>query len=180
MLASSLATLPEEHHEHAAPDLSEAWEFTFNKTVKPFIIYLQTVFSALSSIMDVLWALPETPPNHKLGKWGQSKRGLSVALRNHSRILSRRETGSDILFNSRVATWKRDPERNGLLEPISCWVMCFTAYRWEIWVFWRFSWPAQEHTCRTGIQNPPVLFFFFFSFSQCSFSLPPTQDVTLA
>lgn len=109
MLTSSLATLPEEHHERAAPDLSEAWEFTFNKTFKPFIIYLQTVFSALSSIMGVLWALPET---HPFTNWeNEAKAKGAYPLRNHVRILSRRETGSDILFNSQVAVWKGPREK---------------------------------------------------------------------
>ena len=50
----SLATLPEEHLELATPDLSEAREFKFNKAFRPFKMYLQTVFSALFSIMGVL------------------------------------------------------------------------------------------------------------------------------
>lgn len=98
MLTSSLATLPVEYHEHAAPDLSEAWEFTFNKTFKPFIIYLQTVFSALSTIIGMLWALPDT---HPFTYW-ENKANAKGAypLRNHLRILSRGEIGSDIFFNS--------------------------------------------------------------------------------
>lgn len=82
MLTFSLATLPEEHIEHATPDLSDARDKSFfqkfkpNKTFELFMIYLHTVFSALSSIIGMLWALPKTPPIYKLGKGGKSKRGL--------------------------------------------------------------------------------------------------------
>lgn len=142
----SLATLSEEHIEHATPNLSKARDKSFFrslnlvKTFKPIMIYLQAVFSALSSITGMLRALPKIPPIYKLGKWGQSKGGLSCCPKEPCRILSRRET-DQILCSalSRMAVWRRDPEGNDLLELIRCWVMSSPVYRWEIWVFWRLN-----------------------------------------
>lgn len=72
MLTFSLATLPEEHIEHATPDLSEARDKSFfqkfkpNKTFEPFMIYLHTVFSALSSIIG---CYEPCQKHHPLTNW---------------------------------------------------------------------------------------------------------------
>lgn len=106
MFTFSLATLPEEHIEHAPPDPSEAREKSFfqkfkpNKTFKPFMIYLQTVFPIISL---PLWICYEPcQKHHPLGNWenvAKAKGDYPVVVRNHVRNL-RREAGSDILFNS--------------------------------------------------------------------------------
>lgn len=49
----------------------------------------------------------------------KAKRNYPVVVRNHVRVLSRKEAGSDTLFNS-LSSSRRDPERNDVLELIRC------------------------------------------------------------
>lgn len=51
--------------------------------------------------------------HHPFTNWGneaKAKGDYPIIVRNHVRILSRREAGSDILFNSQMTVWKTDPE----------------------------------------------------------------------
>ena len=49
----------------------------------------------------------------------KAKRNYPVVARNHVRVLSRREAGSDTLLNS-LSSGRSDPERNDVLELIGC------------------------------------------------------------
>lgn len=91
---------------------------TPNKVFELLMIYVQTVFPAMSFIEGLLGAFSETLPCTNWESEAKAKGDYPLLARSHLRMLRRRRAGSDILSNSLTSgnVKEVDPEGHGLLR----------------------------------------------------------------